>query len=114
LNPQADVLDVAFSSDARQVLMVTVDRRVVSFDISPTTLPLEDVAAMARLLTGRVLDATGALVPLEQAVEGFIPEHLTALLASSLNDTNAATDGPRRARGILRRDWERLAAQTVR
>jgi WD40 repeat protein/tRNA A-37 threonylcarbamoyl transferase component Bud32 len=108
LNPHAGIRDIAFSHDEQHVLMITSDRRILSWDLAPTDAPLEDMAALARLLTGRVLDATGALVPLEQALEGIIPEHLSVLLASLLNGTNAAPDGPSRARAILRRDWERL------
>ncbi len=113
LKSQTPVIQIAFSPDERHVVGVTVNRHLVSFDLMPLDWPLEDFSAVARLLSCRELDTTGALVPLAQALEGVRP----ALSASSsdavpLKTTDnvdpAPVDGPTLARALLRRDWERL------
>lgn len=116
LKSQTPVIQIAFSPDEHQVLGVTADRRLVSFDLKPMDWPLADFAAAARLLSCRELDATGALVPLAQALEGT----RTALSTGSSDPVplktadkvdGAPVDGPTLARACLRRDWERLRSR---
>ena len=102
--------DVVFSPDERSVMAVTFDRRVVSWDITPLDWPLEDLAAAARLLSCREIDLTGALVPLEQMLEGtngvaFWAEPATTNRQKTVQNSDP---GPVNARALLRRDWERL------
>lgn len=106
LIPHVHILAAAFSADERSVIAVTADRRVLAWDIAPVDWPLEDLAAAARLMSCREMDATGVPVPLEQALEGA----RTAMSARSIEvtTTNLAADGPTRARALLRRDWERV------
>ncbi len=113
LKSQTPVIQIAFSPDEQHVLGVTVDRRLVSFDLRPLDWPLEDFAAAARLLSCRELDATGALVPLAQSLEGGRTELSAGSSdAVALPTTNtiahAPLDGPTLARALLRSDWERL------
>ena len=117
LRSSAPGLQVAFSSDDKRVLSVAADRSLESFDLTPLDWPLEDFAAAARLLSSRELDATDALVPLEQALEpgarrgahGLPTAGATPKPAVATDDT--AGTGPTRARALLRRDWERLRSR---
>lgn len=105
--PHAPVLDACFSSNEQQMLAVTPDRRVLSWDISASDSPLEDLALTARLLTSRQVDATGALVPLDQA----------ARTVESGNSSAYSTSHPKavavRTVDVLRADWEHLGARLV-
>jgi len=90
LDPHTKIGDACFSRDERQVLMAARDGRILSWDITPIDWPLEDLDAVARLLASRRIDATDALVPLDQAQAG---------------GTNVGISAE------LRRAWERLRAR---
>lgn len=109
LNPQAEILDVCFSPDERRVMAITADRKLFAWDITPLDWALEDFASAARLLSGRQLDATGTLAPLEQTLEGRRAGNHPGSMAGDI--ATLAADGPTRARILWRKDWERLQAR---
>lgn len=78
------------------MLITALDGRVLSWDIAPIDWPLEDLEAVAQLLTSRHIDATDALVPLDQAQAG------------------GRTNGPVSISAELRRAWELLRARHSR
>ncbi len=117
LNPHVPMPDVAFSADERSVIATAPDGRVLSWDITTVDWPLEDLAAAARLLSCREIDSTGAPVPLEQIMEGGA-RIATVASSNEVTSTNGADKakrlseiGPTSARGLLRRDWERLRSR---
>lgn len=69
---QGGVFAASFSPDGRRLLTGSREWRydgkgkVRLLDLATLDLPVEDVLLLAGLLSGRHLDASGALVPLEQ------------------------------------------------
>jgi len=94
------MLDIAFSADERKLLAVTSDGRVLAWDITPVDWPLHELAAAARLLSCREIDATGAPVPLEQLMENrdrpAAPLRANALDSSHGKDEAARLSEPSR------------------
>jgi len=85
-NVHASGFEAVFSPDQRRILAITVDRRLVSVDITGLEWSVDELTAGARLLSSRQMDATGAAVPLGQVIE----------------------NGSVGARAVLQHDWERL------
>jgi WD40 repeat protein/tetratricopeptide (TPR) repeat protein len=64
----ADVVTQAvFAPDGRRVVTTSQDRTARVWDVAPDDRPAEDLVALARLLSGREVDASGALVPVAAA-----------------------------------------------
>ncbi len=93
LTPHGRIGDASFSADETQVILSSLDGRVVAWEITPMDWALEDLEAAAQLLTSRRIDATDALVPLDQAPAD--------------RETNRRGSFPI----DLRRAWERLRAR---
>jgi WD40 repeat protein len=113
LNAFVKMLNVTFSPDAQYVSAVTGDGRIASWDIRPINWPFDDLAAASRLLSCREMDATGFPGPLEQVLErratSVKPAHASSLERDK-GSQNTET-GARKARALLRQDWDRLRAR---
>ncbi len=83
-----------FSADSRRVITGGGDQTVRVWSLGPIDWPLEALVLLGQLLTGRRIDDTGALVPLE---------HTEPSLSAQAN-----------ARENLRRAWETLRAKYPR
>jgi len=59
------VSTTAFSADGRRLTTAGDDQTVRVWSLEPNDWPLEDLVLLGQLLTGRQIDDTGALVPLE-------------------------------------------------
>ena len=84
-------MDAVFSPDSRQVITASRDRTVRVWTLPTNDWPLEDLVLLGQLLTGRQIDDTGTLVPLEQTEPSLSPQA--------------------NARETLRRAWETLRAK---
>jgi WD40 repeat protein len=81
------IVAAAFAPDGR-VLTVSADRVLRLWDLDPSDQPLPELEALSELLSGRRIDATGALTPLD------LPGHSAEPIAN--------------AQQRLRQAWERL------
>src|SRR5205823_1329533 len=69
IKPHVVLLNIAFSPDQKGLLAVTADRRILRWDLTAPDWSQEVFDAAARLFTWRQLDVTGAVVPLNQALQ---------------------------------------------
>jgi WD40 repeat protein len=60
------VWDWAFRSDDRRLITASKDQTLRVWSLDANDWPMEDLVLMGQLLTGRQIDDTGALVPLDQ------------------------------------------------
>lgn len=61
----AAVADGIFSRDGRQATTATLDARIWVWDLTPAEGAVEELIEVAEVLSGRRVDATGSLVPLD-------------------------------------------------
>jgi WD40 repeat protein/serine/threonine protein kinase len=98
------VVAAVFASDGRQVLTLNDLHEVQVWDLSPDPRPLDDLARLVGLLSGRTIDATGGSSPVAtsasdwQKLKAAYPETFTVPAQQAQAWTEAEAREQRRAR----------------